>query len=149
METKICRALTAEEIARSHPVMRQLRPHFEEATFVAQVLRQQKAGYHLAFLEAKGRVRAAAGYRFGENLAWGRFCYVDDLVTDADGRSLGFGGQLLDWLVVEAQEAGCEQFHLDSGVQRFAAHRFYLTKRMEISAHHFAMTLEGRAPSRP
>jgi hypothetical protein len=31
--------------------------------------------------------------------------------------------------------------HLDSGVQRFAAHRFYLARRMDITCHHFALKL--------
>ena len=43
------------------------------------------------------------------------------------------GGALFDWLVAEARAAGCKQLDLDSGVQRFAAHRFYLMKRMSIS----------------
>lgn len=41
-----------------------------------------------------------------------------------------------------AREKDYDQFHLDSGVQRFGAHRFYLTKRMDISSHHFALRLK-------
>jgi hypothetical protein len=44
-------------------------------------------------------------------------------------------------LVAEARAAGCGELHLDSGVQRFAAHRFYLRERMEIMAHHFRLKL--------
>jgi GNAT superfamily N-acetyltransferase len=76
-----------------------------------------------------------------ESLYAGRFCYVDDLVTDAAGRSLGYGGALFDWLVAESRAAGCGRLELDSGVQRFAAHRFYLAKRMIISSHHFSLEL--------
>ncbi|MGZ5023946.1 MAG: GNAT family N-acetyltransferase, partial [Chthoniobacterales bacterium] len=32
---------------------------------------------------------------------------------------------------------------LDSGVQRFDAHRFYLMKRMKISSHHFVLDLSS------
>ena len=69
--------------------------------------------------------------------------YVDDLVTDDAERSQGWGGRLLDWLIETAREAGCQQFHLDSGVQRFGAHRFYLMKRMQITCHHFALNLDS------
>lgn len=137
----IAHAESVESIARCYPVMAQLRPHIAEGDFAQQVRRQQTQGYRLAFLEVESRVRALAGYRIGENLAWGRFCYVDDLVTDEEDRSRGYGGVLFDWLLVQAREAKCQQFHLDSGVQRFAAHRFYLSKRMSISSHHFGMTL--------
>jgi GNAT superfamily N-acetyltransferase len=142
MPTTIARAETPETIARCFPVMAQLRPHLAEATFVERVQRQQRQGYHLAFLESAGAPRAVAGYRFTESLSWGRFCYVDDLVTDAAARSEGHGRALFAWLVEQARLAGCEQFHLDSGVQRFDAHRFYLARRMSITCHHFALSLQ-------
>lgn len=143
MQIKIAEALTRAEILRCFPIMRQLRTHFEdEEKFVEQVERQRAAGYRLAFLEDGSGARAVAGYRMMESLYAGRFCYVDDLVTDATGRSLGYGGALFDWLVAEARAAGCGKLELDSGVQRFAAHRFYLTKRMIISSHHFSLMLE-------
>ena len=74
-------------------------------------------------------------------LAWGRAMYVDDLVTAARARSKGYGGPLFDWLVALAKKEGRAQFHLDSGVQRHDAHRFYLQKRMDITAYQFAMNL--------
>ncbi len=142
MPNEIAEALTKAEIARCFPVMRQLRTHFEdEVRFVEQVERQRSDGYRMAFLEDEGAVRAVAGYRMTESLFSGRFCYVDDLVTDAEVRSLGCGGALFDWLVAEARAAGCGKLELDSGVQRFAAHRFYLTKRMIIASHHFSLEL--------
>lgn len=134
-------AETDEEIARAFPVMHQLRPHLEEAAFVPRVRRVQQSGFYLALLEDDGRVVAAAGFRFIENLFSGRILYVDDLVTDAGARSRGYGKTLLHWLVDRARAAGCQSFELDSGVQRFDAHRFYLTNRMLISSHHFRFSL--------
>ena len=139
--TVVCLAETDEEIARAFPVMRHLRPHLEEAEFVPRVRRMQQSGFHLALLEDDGRVVGAGGFRFIENLFSGRIMYVDDLVTDADLRSRGHGKILLDWLIGRARAAGCQAFELDSGVQRFDAHRFYLTNRMMISSHHFRLTL--------
>lgn len=142
----IAHADTESRIARCYPVMSQLRPHIPEAEFVPQVQRQQQNGYRLAYLEADSRVRAVAGYRLLESLAWGPFCYVDDLVTAERDRSQGYGQTLFDWLIERSREAGCRQFHLDSGVQRFGAHRFYLGNRMDITCHHFAMSLENERP---
>ena len=131
---------TPAEIARCHAVMRELRPHFADTEkFVQQVQRQQQQGYLLAGVEAEGEVRAVAGYRYLESLFSGKFIYVDDLVTLPGDRSRGFGGQLLDWLVEQAREHGCQQLELDSGVQRFAAHRFYFRKRMQIASYHFSV----------
>ena len=138
----IALATTREDIERCFPVMAELRPHLAEADFVARIRRQQKDGYHLAFLTDKKIVKAVAGYRFSESLSWGKFMYVDDLVTAEKFRSQGHGQRLFRWLENEAKARNCDQLHLDSGVQRFGAHRFYLASRMDIIAHHFAMKLK-------
>lgn len=135
-------ASTDEDIAACHGVMRELRPHLNAQAFFTRVRRQQQSGYRLAMLEAAGRVVCVAGYRLGENLAWGRFLYVDDLVTLADARSRGHGRQMLDWLREQARQAGCQQLHLDSGVQRREAHRFYLREGLSHTSLHFAQSLQ-------
>jgi GNAT superfamily N-acetyltransferase len=133
---------TLEDIRRCFPVMVQLRPHLDEETFIEQVQRQcAEQAYRVAAVLDRGTVTAVAGYRIGECLAWGKFMYVDDLVTDEASRGMGHGGMLFDWLAKEATRNGCAALHLDSGVQRFDAHRFYLTKRMAITSHHFGLTL--------
>ncbi|MGB8169053.1 MAG: GNAT family N-acetyltransferase [Chthoniobacteraceae bacterium] len=142
MNARVALAETREQVARCFEVIHELRPHLVDAeSFVAQVLRQQAQGYQLAFVEADDEVRAAAGFRVTECLWLGKFLYVDDLVTRHDDRSRGFGKQLIDWLAEHGRVAGCAELHLDSGVQRFDAHRFYLTQRMHIVAHHFALKL--------
>jgi GNAT superfamily N-acetyltransferase len=142
--TKACIAITEtdEEVRRCYPVMRELRTHLESAEeFVDRVKRQQKQAYFLAFLEAEGEVRAVAGCRYLESLFSGKNLYVDDLVTRAADRSRGFGGELIDWLIERARAQGCETLELDSGVQRFDAHRFYFLKRLSISSYHFRIEL--------
>jgi GNAT superfamily N-acetyltransferase len=137
------RVATDDALLRaSYPVMAELRPHLALDEFLAQVRRQEREGYRIAVIDEDGRVVAAAGYRFGENLAWGRFLYVDDLVTTAELRSRGHGRRLLDWLAEEARKAGCRELHLDSGVQRFGAHRCYLGWGMDLTSHHFRIVLE-------
>ena len=140
--TEIREVSTPEAIVRCYPVLSQLRPHLTAEKLVAQIQEQRATQhYHLVAVLLDEVPVAVAGYRLGLCLSWGRFLYVDDLITDDAHRSGGHGGMLLDWLVDEGRRQGCGEFHLDSGVQRFAAHRFYLTKRMDITAHHFAMKL--------
>jgi len=139
---EIRRAETEEQIRRCYPVMAELRPRYNEEDFVTQVGRQMETQqYALAYVENAGEVVAVAGFRLVEMLAWGKALYVDDLVTSPAHRSAGHGGRLFDGLVDLARSSGCAQFHLDSGVQRFRAHRFYLAKRMDITSHHFALKL--------
>ncbi len=138
----IALATTEADIARCFSVMQQLRPHLVAADFVTRVRSMQREGFHLAFLESDGSVRAVAGYRYYDKLFSGKNLYVDDLVTDATQRSHGHGRALLAWLAAEAHARGCTQLELDSGVQRHDAHRFYLRERMHISAYHFVIALK-------
>ena len=141
MQHTIHMAADEEKIRRCYPILKQLRVHLDESMLVRQVIRQQAQGYFLAYLESENEIRSVAGYRFCENLFSGKLMYVDDLVTNLEDRSKGFGQILFDWLVAEARKNGCSQLTLDSGVQRFGAHRFYLRKGMDIVSHHFAMRL--------
>ncbi|MEH2253135.1 GNAT family N-acetyltransferase [Nostoc sp.] len=122
-------------------VISQLRPHLEQAKFVEQVRYQMKEGYQLVFLQVEGQAMAVAGFRISRCLALGKFLYIDDLVVDELKRSHGYGQQLFQWLIQYAKNHNCEHLSLDSGVQRFAAHRFYLMQRLNITSHHFSIEL--------
>ncbi len=123
-----------------------MRPHLELPDFITQVQRQQQQfNYQLVYLPVDETIQAVAGFRISESLAWGKFLYVDDLVSKSDNRSKGYGRELFNWLIDYARTENCQQLTLDSGVQRFAAHRFYLRQRMEITSHHFTIELYDRA----
>ena len=130
------------EIKSCFPVLSQLRTDLSEEDFLIQAKRQINGGrYSLSYLLAEGQIVAVAGFWISECLAWGKFLYVDDLVTGESYRNAGHGEALLDWLIGQARDNDCAQLHLDSGVQRFAAHRFYLRQRMSITSHHFALKI--------
>lgn len=140
------RVATADkDISACFPVMRELRPHLAESEFVDRVRRQEVTGYRLALIQVDQSVVAVAGFRLAENLAWGRFLYVDDLVTLPDHRSHGYGAQLLDWLRKHAAGQGCAELHLDSGTQRTEAHRFYEREGMSATSLHFAEKISPRS----
>jgi GNAT superfamily N-acetyltransferase len=142
MSQKISLAKTDEEIQNCYAVMNELRQHIPSKEFLQRIKKQEKiADYKLAYLLDE-EVKAVAGFRISECLAWGKFLWVDDLVSKSRERSKGYGGMMFDWLVEYAKKENCEQLHLDSHVQRFDAHRFYLNKRMIIEAHHFSMRLK-------
>lgn len=134
-------AVSRQEIDTCFHVMAQLRTHLTKSQFVEQVIRQQQQGYQLARLLDGAEIKALAGFRITEGLHHGKFMYVDDLVTDESQRSMGYGKFLLDWLIKLARNNNCQFLDLDSGVQRFDAHRFYLNNRMNIVSHHFSLKL--------
>jgi GNAT superfamily N-acetyltransferase len=127
------------DIDACYSVMAELRPHLIRSEFVERVRRLGREDYHLAHGIEADTVVAVAGFRFMEKLVCGPTLYIDDLVTRAAARSRGHGHELLAWLVARARERGCRWVELDSGVQRFDAHRFYSRERMAILSHHFVL----------
>lgn len=130
-----------EQLRQIIPVMLELRPQYSKDALLEQMLLQQSNGYRVAYVEDdEGRVVTVAGFVVSQKLAWQKHVYVDDLVSSEAHRSRGAGKLLLDWLKAYACEQGCQQLHLDSGVTRYAAHRFYLREGFNITSHHFAVT---------
>lgn len=139
---EIREALSEKEVRATYPTMRQLRTHLSEDEYVSAVERMREEGYRLAAaFGEKGSCLGVAGFRTSEMLWCGRFLYVDDLVSAEDARSSGVGAAMLRWLKDEARKNECSQLHLDSGVHRKDAHRFYFREGMGISAFHFSKEL--------
>ena len=120
-------------------LMLQLRSGYDLRGMISQIKAQQERGYTVAYAEEDGRAVCAAGFVIETRLAWGKHMYIEDLVTDSKRRSSGLGRVMVDWLKCHARENGCEQIHLDSAVQRFPAHRFYLREGFNIASHHFSI----------
>jgi hypothetical protein len=129
------------DFAAAFPVIVQLRPHLTPESFRERVRRQIAQGYRLLALESGGRVRSLAGYRLLDYLWVGRAMYVDDLVTDEASRSQRFGDTIFAELKRIAVADGCVELHLDSGVHRAQAHRFYFRQKMAIDDFHFVLKL--------
>ena len=118
----------------------------DEAEFLRLVDEVQRPeGYRIvgAFDREEPAAAAVAGFREGNNLAWGHFLYVDDLATRPEFRRRGLGTALLVWLAREAARLDCDQLHLDSGVglERADAHRLYMSSGLTITAHHVGRPL--------
>ena len=121
-------------------VLLQLRPQYTLDSIIEQIKKQQESGYQLAYATSDNNILCVAGFVVGEKIAWGKHIYIDDLITNENHRSTGVGSFIIKWFKNHCKELGCKQLHLDSGIQKFPAHRFYLTNRFNIASHHFSIT---------
>ena len=121
-------------------VLLQLRPQYTLDSLIHQIQKQQKSGYQIAYVKSDNNILCVAGFVVGEKIAWGKHIYIDDLVTNEKFRSTGVGAFIISWFKLYSKELGCNQLHLDSGIQKFPAHRFYLNNRFNIASHHFSIT---------
>lgn len=134
------------DLAASFELMRVLRPHLSSAeAYVAQLLRQTEQGYRLLAVRDAERVVGLAGYRALENLLYGRFIYVDDLVVSPDLQRGGLGAQLLNAVREQARQRGCEHFVLDTGLHMPLAQRFYFRQGLLAHGMHFTERLSTRS----
>lgn len=132
---------TDEEIDNCFSVVFELRPNLRQDTFRDYIRCLMAEGYQLAYKQENGKVVCVAGFRVSHNLFVGKNLYVDDLVTAETERSKGHGETMMNWLREFAISHECKAIHLDSGVQRFKAHKFYLNQGMDIVCHHFLQAL--------
>ncbi len=128
-------------LADAWVIMAELRPQRDATAMDALYAQAHPLGLRMTGRTVDRRVVAVAGWRVGVNLHLGRHLYVEDLVTSAPARSAGHGAALLAHLRAIAREEGCAVLHLDSGVQRHDAHRFYFREGLHISSHHFTEVL--------
>jgi len=123
------------------PVLQELRPHLT-VELLKQVQEEGgRQGLRFSAIFDGDRCVAIAAWRVVTNTNVIRQLYVDDLSTTTSEQSRGHGAALLRALMERGRELGCLSIALDSGVQRHAAHRFYLRERMDISAFHFSRRL--------
>jgi GNAT superfamily N-acetyltransferase len=142
MKVDIETAETHEQILATYHIMKQLHPDIPECEYVERVrLQQAEMGFQLAALRVDGKIACVAGLRVCRSLGWGKYLYVDDLVTDENTRSKGAGKAMFKWIINRAKETGCDELRLDSALYRHAAHRFYLRERMDIVCFHFRLAL--------
>jgi GNAT superfamily N-acetyltransferase len=118
--------------------MKQLRTELVEESFVSLVREIMDDGYQLAYLRDGEQVVCVAGFKISKNLVMGKHLYVEDLSTLEGSRSKGYGAQMMAWLRNFAKAEDCNVIHLDSGVQRHGAHKFYLNQNLSIVSYHFA-----------
>ena len=128
------------ELTEVAEVLLQLRPQYTLETLINQIRVQQKQGYQIAYVKSDNQVLCVAGFVVGDKLAWGKHVYIDDLATNENCRSEGIGSLMIEWFKSYCENNGYAQLHLDSGIQKFAAHRFYLNNRFNIASHHFSIT---------
>jgi GNAT superfamily N-acetyltransferase len=139
MEIKI--AKSDEDILKCRNVLFELRPHLDKNSFLPTIKEMFTEGYRLAFIEENNEAVAAIGFRYMQYLYNGKHFYIDDLVTLPSHRGKSYAGKLLDYVIEKAKQEGFKTVTLDSGYQRFNAHRLYLNKGFTLNCHHFSKPL--------
>ena len=111
--------------------------------FLERWRRQVEDGYRLLAVRRDGKPVALAGFRVQENSIYGRFLYVDDLVTDETTRSGGLGRRLIERLTEETRAQGCARLVLDTAMANALGHRFYYRQGLLAHGLRFSMPVDS------
>jgi len=141
------------QLEQVFPLMQQLRPHLNRATFEQLYSLAHKADrYQIHTLEKvtkagdgdeEREVVAAAGFRYLHDFVHGFHLYLDDLVVAEGQRSQGLGKMLMDHCEQLARENGCTGFRLCTGVQNVGGVKFYERLGLEQKAVVFKRKFEA------
>jgi GNAT superfamily N-acetyltransferase len=130
------------DLDASFSVMKELRPQLSDrATYTAQIAQQRTQGYRLLAAWRDGAIVGLAGYRLQDNLLYGRFIYVDDLVVTALLHRSRLGERLLQAARQQALALHCKHFVLDTGLHMALAQRFYFRQGLLAKGMHFVEQL--------
>lgn len=108
-------ALSDEAVLRCKNILTSIYPHVpqEDETFLFSIRKLQVEGYTLAYIEKEGKAASLVGFRVGENLAWGKYIFIDELATAQEHRHKGLASALIDWLVDYGKTKKCSKIFLD------------------------------------
>jgi GNAT superfamily N-acetyltransferase len=130
------------DVIASFSVMKELRPHLPgPSQYAAQIARQRTQGYRLLAAWHEGGIVGLAGYRLQDNLIYGHFIYVDDLVVTASLQRARVGERLLQNVRQQAIALDCAHFVLDTGLHMALAQRFYYRQGLLARGMHFVEAL--------
>lgn len=131
----------------SFALMCVLRPHLTDVqSYTDQLQRQMDQGYRLLAVRNDQSIVGLAGYRELENLLYGRFVYVDDLVICPQLQRSGLGAQLLNGVRDEALRRQSDYLVLDTGLHMPLTQRFYFRQELLARGMHFTQDLRARNP---
>ena len=130
-----------KEIIEAFPIMKQLRTHLDESTYLELVMAAQENDRYKMFALLDGNeIVAVTGFKPMITLSSGRFIWICDLVTDTNIRSKGYGEKLLTFVHEWAKENNYESVSLSSRLHRTDAHRFYEDKMKYAKASYVFKT---------
>lgn len=126
--TYIKELVDKDDLLNAFSVIKQLRTHLTEEVYLDLIQDMISDGYKMFALYADANIVSFAGVIKLTNLYYGKHIWVNDLLTDTNQRSKGYGEALLSFIKDYAKDNGCEVVALSSGLLRLDAHKFYESK---------------------
>lgn len=131
-----------KEILDTYPLLAQLYEELSYEQYESYIKDLLPLGYRRIVVLEDGNAIASAGLLEGVHFRFGKYMYINDLITDSAHRSRGIGKALIHWIQQNAIERGCKSIKLASNVNRHKAHRFYMSDDFFVHGYYFVKELD-------
>lgn len=111
--------------SEAFPVIRELWPELQMASYVRRLESMSNKGYSLYGLRSAGVLVSVAGVQEIELLARGKILWLFDMATRQDQRGMGYGSQLIRFLREHATAHGYSRLLLHTSATRETTINFY------------------------
>ena len=113
----------------------------EEGIIQERLLEMFDQNYECFGVYASDKLIGVFGLWFMTRHYAGRSCEVDHLCIDDDFQNNGIGQQMLEFIEEYAISKNCETLELNSYVENFRSHKFYMNLGYVIRGYHFLKKL--------
>lgn len=132
---KLQKISTRRHFSIAYKLIRELRPHLEEETFLSLSREARiRDDYKLVGMFANDECIALIGYRVLYDFVHGKHLYIDDLLVTEKRRSEGLGKKLLTFAETEARRIDCKILRICTGVENKRGMSFYQKNNWEQKA---------------
>jgi len=114
-----------EEMMSTFPLRRQEAPSRTESLFRERTEAMLAGGFRCIAAYVGDRMVGVSGFWVGTQMWCGKYIEPDGVVVDAEMRSLGIGGKLMDWVEAEGERLGCTMMRVAMVLGKERTKRFY------------------------
>ena len=131
-----------EEIPKILPMIQELMGNqFSNEILTVRFTEMFSQNYECFGIFDEGEMIGVCGLWFMTRHYAGRSCEPDHIFINEAYRGKGVGKQLFKFIYKYAAEKGCETSELNSYVNNYRSHKFYLNEGYDIKGYHFLKKL--------
>lgn len=127
---------TLEEMFAVFDVLAHMYPNMSRPEYEAILPERVETGYRMLGVFDGEKCICSAGFWISYRFYCGKFIQLDNMVTLPDARSKGVGKLVVDFIKNTGKSDGCKKVLVDTYVENFSAHRFFLREGFIIRGYH-------------
>jgi GNAT superfamily N-acetyltransferase len=125
-----------EEMFAAFDVLSNMYPDMNRAEYEAVLPERVKNGYRMVGVFDGDTCVCSAGFWISYRFYCGKFIQLDNMVTVPDARSKGVGKLVVDFIKSLGKSESCQKVLIDTYVENYSAHRFFLREGFIIRGYH-------------